>query len=62
MKVFIVTIIFLYYYNYFSGFYDTVILDVDNKNPSLGISSPPVSFLEPAILMKMNELINETGN
>lgn len=46
---------------HFTGIYDTVILDVDNKNPSLGISSPPISFLESSVLINMRQLINDSG-
>ncbi|GFY49836.1 eEF1A lysine and N-terminal methyltransferase [Trichonephila inaurata madagascariensis] len=41
--------------------YDIVILDVDNKDMSLGISGPPVAFLETTVLQNMSELVYDSG-
>ncbi|GFT53591.1 eEF1A lysine and N-terminal methyltransferase [Nephila pilipes] len=41
--------------------YDIVILDVDNKDMSLGISGPPVTFLETTVLQSMLELTSDLG-
>ncbi|KAF8778548.1 eEF1A lysine and N-terminal methyltransferase like protein [Argiope bruennichi] len=41
--------------------YDIVILDVDNKDLSLGISGPPVAFLETAMLENMLQLVYDSG-
>ncbi|PRD21754.1 UNVERIFIED_CONTAM: mettl13 [Trichonephila clavipes] len=41
--------------------YDIVILDVDNKDMSLGISGPPVAFLETTVLQNMSELVCDSG-
>ncbi|GBM70722.1 Methyltransferase-like protein 13 [Araneus ventricosus] len=41
--------------------YDIVILDVDNKDLSLGISGPPVAFLETAMLENMLQIVYDSG-
>lgn len=41
--------------------YDIIILDVDNKDMSLGISGPPVAFLETTVLQSLLELIYDSG-
>ncbi|XP_054717727.1 eEF1A lysine and N-terminal methyltransferase-like [Uloborus diversus] len=41
--------------------YDTVILDVDSKDPSLGINSPPVEFLEEPVLDLLTQVVSDSG-
>ncbi|GIY35189.1 eEF1A lysine and N-terminal methyltransferase [Caerostris extrusa] len=41
--------------------YDVVILDVDNKDLSLGISGPPIAFLETAMLQNILQLVYDSG-
>ncbi|XP_015918789.2 eEF1A lysine and N-terminal methyltransferase [Parasteatoda tepidariorum] len=41
--------------------YDVVILDVDNKDSALGISSPPVTFLETTALHNISKITADAG-
>lgn len=42
--------------------YKAVLLDVDSKDPTLGMSCPPVQFLEQEVLDTIKVCIRETGN
>lgn len=42
--------------------YDMLIVDVDNKETSLGISCPPPSFLEEMILKSCHEIVSPKGD
>lgn len=41
--------------------FSSILFDVDSKDSSLGISCPPKSFLEPAVLDSVKKLIGDTG-
>lgn len=41
--------------------YDAIIFDVDNKDPSVGLSCPPVSFLQMDVLKRTAECLNDKG-
>ncbi len=38
-----------------------VIFDVDNKDQGLGLSSPPVAFLESQVLAAVSDCLNPKG-
>lgn len=42
--------------------YKAVLLDVDSKDPTLGMSCPPVQFLEQEVLDTIKACIRENGN
>ena len=44
-----------------SGCYDVIIFDVDCKNTSSGMSSPPPAFVEREMLTNSRELLNKDG-
>lgn len=41
--------------------YDAVMLDVDGKDPSLGMSCPPPSFMETSLLQLIMQLVSPNG-
>ncbi len=43
------------------GCYDVVILDVDSKDRSVGVSSPPASFTTPLFLSNTRALLGDSG-
>ncbi len=38
-----------------------ILLDVDSKDPGIGISSPPLQFLDSDVLDSMKSLLGESG-
>lgn len=44
-----------------SGCYDVIILDVDSKDTSAGMSSPPQVFVEREFLNNSKQLLKEHG-
>ena len=42
--------------------YDVIFIDVDSKDLSQGLSSPPSSFVDSAFLQKLHSLISPRGN
>jgi len=42
-------------------YYDIIILDVDSKNISSGMSCPPEAFLENKFLLKLSTILSEQG-
>lgn len=42
--------------------FKAVLLDVDSKDPTLGMSCPPVQFLEQEVLDTIKACIRENGN
>ncbi|XP_035229576.1 eEF1A lysine and N-terminal methyltransferase-like isoform X2 [Stegodyphus dumicola] len=42
--------------------YDAIILDVDNKDPTLGISGPPIEFLELSLLNNLKKIVSDKGD
>ena len=45
-----------------TGCYDVIILDVDSKDTSVGMSSPPAAFVEKDFLNNSKELLTEHGD
>ena len=43
------------------GYYHAIILDVDSKDPSTGLSSPPPSFVNGAFLAAVRTLLHDDG-
>lgn len=41
--------------------YDVIIFDVDNKDPTIGISCPPVAFLQMNVLNETVRCLNDKG-
>jgi hypothetical protein len=41
---------------------DVVILDVDSKDPSLGMSCPPAAFIDASFLGSVADILNPSGN
>ncbi|XP_065221939.1 eEF1A lysine and N-terminal methyltransferase homolog [Planococcus citri] len=41
--------------------FDAIIFDVDNKDPSVGLSCPPVSFLQMDVLKRTAECLSDKG-
>lgn len=41
--------------------YDAIILDVDSKDPTAGISGPPVEFVETNVLNDVAAILNDDG-
>ncbi|KAK7591015.1 hypothetical protein V9T40_002628 [Parthenolecanium corni] len=41
--------------------YDAIIFDVDNKDPTIGISCPPVPFLKMNVLNEVTRCLSDTG-
>ena len=46
---------------FYVGHYDMILLDVDSKDPSMGMSSPPQQFLAKDVLDSMKNLLSEMG-
>lgn len=44
-----------------AGLYSAVVLDVDSKDLSAGISSPPLTFVDPAFLTAVRSLLTQDG-
>jgi len=42
--------------------YDLIILDVDSKDPKVGMSSPPEAFVEPKVLNGIRSKVNDEGD
>jgi hypothetical protein len=43
------------------GLYDAIILDVDSKDVSTGVSSPPRAFIDKQFLIDTRLLLKESG-
>ena len=43
------------------GHYDMILLDVDSKDPGMGMSSPPQQFLADDTLESVKHLLSEMG-
>ena len=41
--------------------YDVIMLDVDSKDPTVGMSSPPKVFVQPDFLKKLETCLTESG-
>jgi spermidine synthase len=41
--------------------FDVIILDVDSKDPKVGMSSPPEAFVKQNFLTKISSCLNEKG-
>jgi spermidine synthase len=41
--------------------YDLILLDVDSKDPTVGMSSPPKAFIQPEFLSKLAACLEATG-
>ena len=40
---------------------DVVVLDVDSKDPSVGMSCPPQAFIQPQFLQDVNKILTPQG-
>lgn len=42
--------------------YKAILFDVDSKDPSLGMSCPPIQFLDQGVLDAVKSCIRDNGN
>ena len=43
------------------GHYDMIVLDVDSKDPGMGMNSPPPAFLQQEVLDSIKMLLSDSG-